>query len=108
MNRIHHICIQTSNYKESLEFYTEVLGFEVVKETKDFHTRDYNTWLDLEGFMIELQTPKKDTDFAKYNKESEGIVHFCLLTENLMEEYERLKKLKVNFKVKGGKEVYKV
>ncbi len=26
---IHHICIQTENYKESLDFYTRILGFEI-------------------------------------------------------------------------------
>ena len=34
--RIHHVCIETSIYKESLEFYTRVLNFELVKETPDF------------------------------------------------------------------------
>ena len=33
---MHHVCIQTSNYRESLKFYTEILGFEIVKETKNF------------------------------------------------------------------------
>ena len=42
---MHHVCIQTNSYKESLEFYKNILGFEIVEETKNFHTRDYNTWL---------------------------------------------------------------
>ena len=46
---IHHICIQTENYKESLDFYTRILGFEIVKESKNFHNREYNTWLKLEN-----------------------------------------------------------
>ncbi len=42
---MHHVCIQTNSYNESLEFYTKVLGFRIVQETKDFHNREYNTWL---------------------------------------------------------------
>lgn len=59
---MHHVCIQTNSYKESLEFYKNILGFEIVEETKNFHTRDYNTWLKLGTFMIELQTSKKGED----------------------------------------------
>jgi len=42
---LHHVCIQTEDYQESLKFYTDVLGFELVSETANFHGRDYNTWL---------------------------------------------------------------
>ena len=36
---IHHVCIQTENYKESLDFYNKILGFEIIKESKNFHKR---------------------------------------------------------------------
>lgn len=68
--RIHHICIQTNCYNESKMFYTDILGFKLIQETKNFHGREYNTWLDLNGFMIELQTGKDNLE--KYNKEAEG------------------------------------
>jgi|GEM_PF-3614566 len=48
---IHHVCIQTSKYEESLGFYTRILGFELVKETKNFHQRAFNTWLKLGEFI---------------------------------------------------------
>lgn len=76
MPSIHHICIQTDDYNQSLDFYTKILRYEIVKETKDFHTRDYNTWLESDGFMIELQTNKAGENLAEYNKSSKGIVHF--------------------------------
>ena len=69
---IHHICIQTENYKESLDFYTRILGFEIVKESKNFHNREYNTWLKLENFMIELQTPKNGDEFRKWSSLNAG------------------------------------
>ena len=39
---MHHVCIQTENYKESLKFYTRILGFKIVQETKNFHNRGFN------------------------------------------------------------------
>lgn len=105
--KIHHICIQTNSYEESKLFYTEVLGFTVVKETINFHGRDYNTWLDLNGFMIELQTGKEQLE--KYNKESEGIVHFALYEKDVEEFVAKIKDFKyIKFKKKEGKIVYQV
>lgn len=106
---MHHVCIQTSNYKESLEFYTGILGFEIIQETKNFHNRDYNTWLQLESFMIELQTNKKDDTLIKWNKLNEGIAHMCFLVDNVKEEYDRIKSLGYNnFKIKENEIIYKV
>ena len=62
--RVHHVCIQTEKYEESLDFYTRILGFKIIKETENFHKREYNTWLSLGDFMIELQT-KKEGDILK-------------------------------------------
>ncbi|MCR5146149.1 MAG: VOC family protein [Clostridia bacterium] len=88
--RIHHICIQTNCYNESKMFYTDILGFKLIQETNNFHGREYNTWLDLNGFMIELQTGKDNLE--KYNKEAEGIVHFALYENNLEEFVSKIKK----------------
>ena len=99
--RIHHICIQTNCYQESKMFYTNVLGFKQIQETKGFHGREYNTWLELNGFMIELQTGK-DT-LEKYNKEAEGIAHFALYENNLEEFVSKIKGLEnVRFKKKDN------
>lgn len=106
---IHHVCIQTSKYQESLEFYTKILGFELLKETPNFHERDFNTWLQLESFMIELQTPKTGTRLNNWSSLNEGLVHMCFLVDSVQEEYDRIKKLGyTNFKIKNGQEIYKV
>lgn len=106
---IHHVCIQTEKYKASLEFYTSILGFEVVKETANFHDRDFNTWLKLDTFMIELQTPKKGDALNPWNKLNEGIVHMCFLVDDVQEEFDRINKLGyTNFKIKNGEALYKV
>lgn len=106
---IHHICIQTENYKESLDFYTRILGFKIVKESKNFHNREYNTWLKLDNFMIELQTPKNGHEFSKWSSLNSGPVHMGFLVDNVENEYERIKKLGYdNFKTKNGEIIYKV
>ncbi|MEG0135796.1 MAG: VOC family protein [Cetobacterium sp.] len=104
--RVHHICIQTSKYNESMDFYMNTLGFNLVKETKGFHGREYNTWLELNNFYIELQTPKTDekTDY----KEKDGIVHVCFYVDNIDEKLEEILKTYKNFKLKNGKVIYEV
>lgn len=106
---MHHVCIQTEKYEESLRFYTEILGFKLVAETANFHKRDFNTWLRLGTFMIELQTAKKGDKLNNWSSLNEGIVHMCFLVDNVHEEFDRIKRLGYNnFKIKNGEKIYKV
>lgn len=106
---IHHICIQTEDYQKSKSFYMEVLGFSLLQETPDFHGRDFNTWLSLNGFMIELQTAKAGKKFEPYHKEREGIPHFCLYSEAFDEDYRKIKGLAgLVFRQKNGADIYEV
>ena len=99
---IHHICIQTESYKESLNFYKDILGFKVINETKNFHGREYNTWLKLYNFMIELQTPKRNDNFNKWSNLNAGPVHMGFIVDNVEDEYERIRNLGyTDFKVKN-------
>ena len=105
----HHICIQTNDYQASKAFYTEMMNFELELETPNFHGRDFNTWLKLENFRIELQTPKNGESFEGYNKESSGIVHFCMLVDSVEAVYqELLSKGFKDFKLKNGEALYLV
>lgn len=106
---VHHVCIQTEKYSESIDFYTKILGFEIVKETQNFHSRAFNTWLKLGSFMIELQTPKKGYILNNWSNKNEGIVHLCFLVDNVQEEYSRITSLGYNnFKLKNNKVIYEV
>lgn len=107
--KIHHVCIQTKNYKESLDFYTNILGFKILKESKNFHNREFNTWIELNDFMIELQTAKADEDLIQWNKSNEGIVHLCFMVDDIELELTKIKKLGyTNFKIKNNKIMYNV
>lgn len=105
---VHHLCIQTNTYLETIEFYTKFLGFEVVQESPNFHGREFNTWLRLGAFYIELQTGKQDETLAQVNSNSEGIVHFCIWVQDLALEVERLQKINANFIKKKGEIIYHV
>lgn len=105
---VHHICVQTNQYEKSLHFYQKALGFSLIQESPHFHKRDFNTWLRLGSFYIELQTGKEGEHLADVNILSKGIVHFCLWVENLDKEVQHLKNLGVDFLLKNGREIYRV
>lgn len=109
MRRIHHVCIQTDTYKASLDFYVNIMGFKVIKESPNFHKRSYNTWLKLEDFMIELQTGKEGEVLTKPSSKTEGLVHMCFLVDDVKAEVARIQALGYHhFKEKHGGAIYEV
>jgi glyoxylase I family protein len=55
LNRIHHIAIICSDYERSKRFYTEVLGFTIVREVYREARRSYKLDLEVNGlYQIEL------------------------------------------------------
>lgn len=109
ISNFHHLCIQTEDYKESLKFYTELLGFDILIENENFHGREYNTWLQAANVMIELQTPKSGTSFHPWSDLNGGPVHICFVVEDVKNAYQKLKDAGyTKFKVKNGEELYEV
>jgi len=55
LNTIHHIAIICSDYERSKKFYTEILGFTVVREVYRKERQSYKLDLALnENYLIEL------------------------------------------------------
>ena len=55
IRRIHHIAILTDDYLTSKRFYTEILGFEVIRETYRAERDSYKLDLAIAGtYQIEL------------------------------------------------------
>jgi glyoxylase I family protein len=107
--KLHHICIQTNCYEESKEFYLKYLGFHLINETRDFHGRDYNSWLDLGDIKIELQTNKKNQTLAMPRKDETGVSHICFIVKNIDETLNKLKNNKnIIFVTKENKIIYEV
>ena len=84
------------------------MGFELVQESPNFHGRDFNTWLKLGSFYIELQTGKQEEVLSAVNSNSEGLVHFCIWVEDLEVEVARLQTMNTKFKRKNGEIIYHV
>lgn len=105
---VHHLCIQTNCYLETLKFYTEGLGFVLVQESPNFHGRDYNTWLQLGDFYIELQTGKTNEVLCSANTNNQGLTHFCIWVEDLKSEVLRLRSLGIEFLMKNHEYIYHV
>ncbi|MEK4245558.1 MULTISPECIES: VOC family protein [unclassified Psychrobacillus] len=105
---VHHLCIQTNTYYESLNFYTEGLGFKLVKESSGFHNRNFNTWIQLNNFYIELQTGKLNEILSRGDSNSQGLVHFCLWVDDLNSEVARLREIGAKFLMKNNEFIYQV
>jgi len=55
INKIHHIAIIASDYEASKKFYTEILGFEIVREVFRESRQSYKLDLAVNGiYAIEL------------------------------------------------------
>lgn len=91
INRIHHVAIICSNYEVSKQFYTEILGFSIIKETFRDSRNSYK--LDLrvgENDQIELfsfpQPPQRIS-----NPEACGLRHLSFEVDNIQETVRYLK-----------------
>lgn len=77
--KVHHACIETSKYDESIFFYTKVLNFSFKnKERKESIPND------------------------------KGFVHICFFVEDIFKELERIKLIYNNFKLKNNEILYNV
>lgn len=85
IKKIHHIAIICSNYEKSKAFYTQVLGFSVIRETFREARQSYK--LDLrvgERDQIELFSFPNPPSRAT-SPESCGLRHLAFEVENLAE-----------------------
>lgn len=83
LNKIHHIAIICKDYNVSKKFYTEILGFEIIKETYRKERDSYKLDLALNGeYIIELfsfpNPPKRLT-----RPEATGLRHLAFEVDNL-------------------------
>jgi glyoxylase I family protein len=83
IKRIHHLAILTNDFEASKKFYTEVLGFEIIKETYREARQSYKLDLAINGqYQIELFS------FPEYKErnsfpESKGLRHLAFEVDDL-------------------------
>lgn len=83
LNKVHHIAIICTNYEESKKFYTEILGFEIIKETHREARQSYKLDLSLNGdYVIELfsfpDPPKRHS-----RPEAAGLRHLAFEVDDM-------------------------
>ncbi|MDM1522829.1 VOC family protein [Empedobacter stercoris] len=95
LNKIHHIAIICSDYQKSKQFYTEILGFEVVQEVYRKERDSYKLDLALQNYYcIELFSfPKPAKRISR--PEASGLRHIAFAVGNIENEVEKLKQLEI-------------
>jgi glyoxylase I family protein len=88
---IHHIAILTDDYEKSKRFYTEVLGFEVIRETYRAGRRSYKLDLAIAGlYQIELFSFPDFRERGSY-PEAKGLRHLAFAVDNVDKAAEELR-----------------
>lgn len=91
LNKLHHIAIIVSDYEKSKYFYTQILGFKILREVYREERKSYKLDLELNGqYVIELfsfpNPPARLSD-----PEATGLRHLAFEVDNLEQEIAHLK-----------------
>ena len=96
IRNVHHVAIICSDYRRSLDFYTQVLGFEVTAEHFREERQSYKTDLALNGdYVIELFSFPEPPARLSY-PEAAGLRHLAFEVTDIDEAALHLEKLEVS------------
>lgn len=90
LNKVHHIAIICSDYKRSKEFYVNILGLRIIKETYRAERDSYK--LDLEvgkEYQIELFSFPNSSERPSY-PEARGLRHLAFEVDDINQEVQEL------------------
>jgi glyoxylase I family protein len=96
LNKVHHIAVICSDYNKSKDFYTNILGLKVIKETYRKERQSYK--LDLavgDNYQIELFSFPNAPKRLSY-PEACGLRHLAFEVDNIESIVNELKSKKVN------------
>lgn len=95
INKVHHIAIICSDYQKSKQFYTEVLGLDIIREVYRENRQSYKLDLELKGtFIIELFS-FPDPPQRVSTPEAAGLRHLAFEVDNLEAILAHLEKFKI-------------
>ena len=91
IKKIHHVAIICSNYQKSKQFYVDILGFKIIRETWRQDRKSYKLDLSVgKNDQIELfsfpSPPKRQTQ-----PEAQGLRHIALEVEDIYKSTAYLK-----------------
>lgn len=82
LQKVHHIAIIGSNYEASKKFYTDLLGFQVIRENYREERDDYKIDLALGDMELELFIIKDCPKRPSY-PEAYGLRHLAFAVESV-------------------------
>ena len=95
LNKVHHIALICSDYEKSLEFYTHVVGCQVIAEHWREEQQSYLTKLSLNGeYVIELFSYPSPPQRPSY-PEAAGLRHLAFEVDDIEEQVAELDRLGV-------------
>ncbi|SFU32369.1 glyoxylase I family protein [Pustulibacterium marinum] len=87
LNKVHHIAIITRNYEASKEFYTEILGLEILQEVYRKERDSFKLDLALNGqYIVELFSFPNPPERPS-RPEAAGLRHLAFETPEIQETY---------------------
>ncbi len=104
LDKVHHIAIICSDYRRSLDFYTQVLGLKVLAENYRADSQSYKTDLALgDEYVIELFS-FPSPPLRPSHPEAAGLRHLAFAVESIDEAVHELDALGVaheNIRIDG-------
>lgn len=95
LNKVHHIALICSDYQRSLDFYTRVVGCQVLAEHWREEQESYLTRLSLNGeYVIELFSYPSPPQRPSY-PEAAGLRHLAFEVDDIVEQVAELDRLSV-------------
>lgn len=91
IKKIHHVAIIASDYQKSKQFYTEILGLEIIRENYRAERDSYKLDLKLGESEIELFS-FPDPSKRPSQPEAAGLRHLCFYVDDFDEAIEWLNK----------------
>lgn len=95
LNKVHHIALICSDYQRSLDFYTRVVGCQVLAEHWREEQESYLTKLSLNGeYVIELFSYPSPPQRPSY-PEAAGLRHLAFEVDDIVEQVAELDRMGV-------------
>ena len=106
--RLVQIALVVRDYDEAIQYYTQVLGFELLEDTPQSETK---RWVVVRpkgegGCSILLAKAANDLQSSRVGNQTGGRVFLFLYTDDFYRDYARLCALQVEFVREPAKEAY--
>jgi glyoxylase I family protein len=93
--RIHHVALQTAQFDQSIKFYTEILGAELL-ERRPFKRREM-AWLRAGDTRLEWLSVRRGETLSPWSDVQPGPVHLVFEVPNLNEFLTRAPEMGASF-----------